>query len=356
MDGSKLIPILVDSGKKISLLEPGIETRTFSSFELREDHVESFLDGNLDILFSGDDTALSLLPVGRQVPNEFGGECDLVAIDSEGCIVIIEIKRDPKDCKARVEAFEMQAIRYASSFALLESPLELADQVFVPYLLRYQQDKVAGIDVHDYARNEIDRFLRTNGCLSSFNQKQKIILVASGFDPEAKSACAWLVKNGIDLSCIQITPLNQNNDQNFLLVERIIPPPELKDMFAKLGKRKNVRQAGNGGPSPDRIKRAKLTTTAEMIEQGLLCKGDTIIIKDKPESEAIIDDYRTVTYKNEKLSWNVWAKRMTGWSAVNIYANTFSLRHNKTLDEIRNEYASTIQPDLDIIAEGTPDN
>ncbi|NVN91934.1 MAG: hypothetical protein HXX11_15210 [Desulfuromonadales bacterium] len=145
MEGSKLVSILIDSGKKISVMEPPVEARTFGFLELKEDHIEAFLDGNLDVLFSGDDNALSLLPVGRQVPNEFGGECDLVAIDSEGCIVIIEIKRDPKDCKARVEAFEMQAIRYASSFALIESPDDLAEQVYVPYLRKYKSDKIAGL-------------------------------------------------------------------------------------------------------------------------------------------------------------------------------------------------------------------
>jgi len=338
MEESKLVPVMIDSGKQISVMNTPVETKTFGVLELREEHLEAFLDENLDILFSGDDSSISLLPVGRQVPNEFGGECDLVAIDSEGCIVIIEIKRDPKDCKARVEAFEMQAIRYASSFALIESPDDLAEQVYVPYLRKYKSDKFAGLDAHDYARSEINGFLRTNNCLTEFNNKQKIILVASGFDPEAKSACAWLVDNGIDLACIQITPLTHST-QNYLLVDRIIPPPVLKDMFAKIVTRKAVRSVNNvAGSGSERTKRTKLMTTAEMIEQGLISKGDIVIIKDRQESKAIVEDSKTVTYQGRSMTWNAWAKLITEWSAVNIYANVYSLKYEKTLDEIRNSY------------------
>lgn len=334
MEGSKLVSVsvLVDTGKKMRVLEPTVECKTFGELGLVEDDIETFLDGNLDVLLSGDESALSLLQIGRQVPNEFGGECDLLAIDSNGSIVVIEIKRDPKDCRARVEAFEMQSIRYASSFTRINTPEELAEQVYVPYLLKYMRDVIACLDVHDYAKQRLDDFLRANKSRAEFNQKQKIILVASGFDPETKSACAWLRKNGVDISCIQITPL-AHGAQNYLLIERIIPPPALEDMLAKVGKRKSIRTTNTGDPIIGRGTRTKLMNTADMLTQGILARGDTVIVKDRPESAATIEDYKTVIFQGSPVSWNVWAKKITGWSAVNIYANV--TKDGKTLDELR---------------------
>ncbi len=331
MEGSKLVPIMIDSGRKISKSEPAVEPRTFSQYQLLEEHVETFLDGNLDVLFAGDPDAQSLLQVGRQVPNEYKGECDLVALDSNGCLVIIEIKRDPKDARARVEAFEIQAIRYASSFMRISTPEELVEQVYAPYLMKYQSEELAGNDAHIYATGKMNDFLRGNKCRGSFNNKQRIILVASGFDPETKSACAWLVKNGIDVSCIQISPL-EHSGHSFLLVERIIPPPALEEMLSKVTTRKVVRPVlpGNGGERP---KKAKLPTTQEMFEQGQLKAGDTVIIKDRPNSTATVVDYRYVSYQDKAYSWNAWAKEITKWSAVNIYANV--MMNGKTLDELR---------------------
>ena len=334
MEGSKLVSISVlkDTGKKMSVLEPSVVCKTFGELGLVEDDIETFLDGNLDILLSGDESAPSLLQIGRQVPNEYGGECDLLAIDSDGCIVVIEIKRDPKDCRARVEAFEMQSIRYASSFTKISTPEELAEQIYAHYLQRFNKNSMSSIDAHDCAKQRLNEFLRSNNSRGEFNRKQKIMLVASGFDPETKSACAWLQKNGIDISCIQITPL-AHGDQNFLLVERIIPPPALEDMLAKVGRRKTVRATIIGDPTIVRATRTKLMNTADMIAQGILKRGDTVTVKDRPESAATIEDYKTVIFRGSPISWNVWAKQITGWSAVNIYANV--LKDGKTLDELR---------------------
>jgi len=330
MEGSKLVSVLVDSGKKISMADLPVEQKKFSQFQLTEDQVEDFLDGNLDVLFAGDSEAQSLLLVGRQVRNEYSGTCDLVAIDPKGCIVAIEIKRDPEDCKTRTESFEMQAVRYASSFARIATPEELIDQVFVPYLLKYHRDDFDSQDVHDYATRKVYGFLKEKG---NFNNSQRIILVASGFDPEVRSACAWLYKNNIDISCIQISPLSHDG-KAYLLVDRIIPPLVLEDMLAKVVKRKIIPSDIRTDLRGEQLKRAKLPTTSEMFDEKLLSVGDTVMIKNQPESAAKIIDYKFVEYKGMQTTWNKWAKDVTGWSAVNIYANV-TVASGKTLDELR---------------------
>src|SRR5205823_4708386 len=75
-----------------------------------------------------------------------------------------------------------------------------------------------------------EEFLSENNAEKTFNQGQRIILIASSFDPQTLSACAWLVRNNIDLRCVEVSVLRYE-DQHFLRVEQILPPPSLDDYF-----------------------------------------------------------------------------------------------------------------------------
>jgi len=58
-----------------------------------------------------------------------------------------------------------------------------------------------------------------------------------------------------------------------------------------------------------------------------------VMIKKQEASAATVVDYKTVEYLGSNWSWNKWAKEITKWSAVNIYANV--TKNGKTLDELR---------------------
>jgi hypothetical protein len=64
------------------------------------------LEAKLEDWISGDIGLISndLLVIGRQVPTEFGGIMDVLALDYEGNLVVIELKRDktPRDIVAQV--------------------------------------------------------------------------------------------------------------------------------------------------------------------------------------------------------------------------------------------------------------
>lgn len=330
MEAGKLVSVLIakDDVLKMRTTESPVVTTSFCDLGLKEEDLEVFLDGNMHLLLNEDGTTPSLQVIGRQVRNEFGGKCDLLAIDSEGSIVVIEIKRDLKDCKNRAEAFEIQAIRYASSFTKIRTPQELAEKIYAPYL--FNNSSLEQRNLQNYAKEKIESFLTNK--ISNFNKKQKIILIASGFFPETISACAWLRKNGIDIKCIRISPLIHDS-KNFLLIEQILPPPELDDLLGDVGEAKVSRNSPAPGSTVQPIGRAKFMTTAEMIENNLLKKDDVVYVKGHPESIATIQDHRTVKYNGKVISWNEWAKNILEWSAVNIYSNV--LKDGKTLDEIR---------------------
>ena len=80
----------------------------------------------------------SMLIVGQQVRNVSNGRSDLTAIDNNGDIVLIEIKRDKADIIGRKESFEFQAIRYAASCATIKSTDKLIQNVFSLYVEKHR--------------------------------------------------------------------------------------------------------------------------------------------------------------------------------------------------------------------------
>lgn len=58
----------------------------FSTLET-ESKLEKILDADISVLDP------SLMVIGRQVPTEFGGFVDLLAVDAEGDLAVIELKR-----------------------------------------------------------------------------------------------------------------------------------------------------------------------------------------------------------------------------------------------------------------------
>lgn len=70
-----------------------IEQTSFKELGLIEKDVEEILRKNIEMLC---DEENSMLIIGQQVTNEEYGRSDLTAIDKEGNLVLVEIKRDKK--------------------------------------------------------------------------------------------------------------------------------------------------------------------------------------------------------------------------------------------------------------------
>lgn len=168
---------------------------------MKESDIEEILRKNVDMLCDDEE---SMLIVGEQVKNEMNGRSDLTAIDNNGDLVLIEIKRDKADIFGRKEAFEFQASRYAASCATIKSDDELIQDVFAPYVEKHKDEfqSEAGLTTTELSKRILTDFLDANGITSgAFNTKQRIILVASDFDEQTLSAVAWLNSNQVDMSC-----------------------------------------------------------------------------------------------------------------------------------------------------------
>lgn len=329
------------------LIENGIpskiEETTFSELNMKESDLEEMVRKNVDMLC---DEEVSMIIVGQQVRNEQKGRSDLTALDSEGNIVLIEIKRDKKDIEQRnrKEAFEFQAIRYAANCASIKDVDELIQDVFAPYVEKHKEEFKSKYDISsltsiEIAQREINKFLSDNDN-PLFNKRQKIMLVASDFDEQTLSSVAWLNSNKVDISCYQVLPLKMA-DKFLIDIKKILPLEDYDDYYVKIASASP--NAYTKCQSSDITKRA-LPKIDKLMEWELIKEGDIIQAKNKDDTATLVKDGKVRVEKtNEVLSLIAWLKSLYGWSSINPYKFSIDKKTGKTLYELRSKHMESQQ-------------
>lgn len=314
------------NGKQASRIEPV----TFSELNMLENDIEEILRNSIDMIC---DEEQSMLIVGRQVRNEKNGRSDLTAVDNDGNVVLVEIKRDRRDIENRKESFEFQAIRYAASYATIEETDELVKKVYAPYIEKYRNEfEIGQLTSQELGVRKLNDFLRVNDAEKNFNKKQRVILVASDFDEQTLSAVAWLNSNNVDMSCFKLTPYKLD-DEIYLYAEKLLPVTNYNDYYV------NLMDKSSSAPisSDKKFTRRSLPRIDVMIEWGVVKEGDVIVAKGK-ENEATLLSDGNVLVNDIEMSMQVWLKEVYDWSSVQTYAFALHKETGKTLSQIRKEY------------------
>ena len=193
-------------------------------FQERRD-IQEWVAANPGIL--GED----LLVIGK----EFSGfdrtdeRLDLLAVDTDGKLVIIELKRDDTGADAH-----WQAIKYAS------------------YIHRASVNEIVRVlaEYEEVSEEEaVDKLLRHIGAddLNVLNNDQRIILASHRFAPEVTSAALWLNEKapGEDLiTCVQLTPYRDGEAGSlYVQANTIIPVPGVDDYVIGIGDSPNENPA-----------------------------------------------------------------------------------------------------------------
>lgn len=211
-------------------VEP-LQKRKFQELGFRErQHLQEWIAKSPEIL--GEDLLI--------IQKEFDGwtetreRIDLLALDTDGRVVIIENKLDDS---GRDVAW--QAMKYAAYCSSL-SKTNIAD-IFQSFLDKQNiesqnsreiiSDFLNGSDFEEVTLNE------------GFNQR--IMLVGARFRPEVTSTCLWLINHNIDVQCIRVVPYGEGANL-FLNVEQIIPPPEAEEFMVKIGSKEVEEKSAKG--------------------------------------------------------------------------------------------------------------
>jgi len=207
--------------KKVEEVEP----TTFSSegfFETSDIH--GWLVSNPSLF--GED----LIIVGREHVGVRGSgrRPDILAIDREGNLVVIEVKRD----EATIDT-HWQAAVYAA-FYWPRSGNDIV-HLYIDYAEIEKEDAIRRLQEHTGSVDEQD-------LLKKLNAKQRLILVASSFPKEVTTTVLWLREQGVDASCLQLTPYPDRTRGTFYIQSRyIIPVPETRELMVELRKTQQER-------------------------------------------------------------------------------------------------------------------
>lgn len=310
----------------------GVTETTFKDLGKKESDVEELLRNHVELICDDDD---SLIVVGQQVRNEENGRSDLTALDGDGNIVLIEIKRDVDDIKARHEAFEFQAIRYAASCATINSIGELVQDVYAPYVEKHKDEysEIGTLTSAEVARRKIDKFMKDNDA-RSFNDRQRIILVASDFDAQTLSAVAWLDANGVDIACYRLTPF-QIGINTVIHSTRVLPLATYDDFYVQI---KGASSKTSADRRDVRVRQHKPRIDA-LIDHGVVKAGVILAVKNQLDQEVELQQDGQVKLSNgEIVGLNSWLKKVKGWSSVDVYEWAIDKLSGKTLDELRSEW------------------
>lgn len=315
---------------KLESLQPiKMEEITFAELGMKESDIEEILRKNIDMVCSDEE---SMLVVGQQVKNVKNGRSDLTAVDNEGNLVLIELKRDKKDIETRSEAFEFQAIRYAASCATIESTDELISNVFTPYIEKHRDEFGKKELSSSEIANRVFYDFKDRNNIVNFNINQRIILVASEFDEQTLSAVAWLNSNKVDISCYKIVPYKMQENV-FIDVKRVLPVMEYSDFYVDIASPKSVSKDKKRD-----ITRRVLPKIDAMLEWGVVKEGDIIVAKDTEEEAVLLKDGNVKTKDEIILSLQQWLKSVYGWSSVQTYAFALQKESGKLLCDLREEY------------------
>lgn len=211
--------LLIGKDKKIKNI---IEEARFSDLGIWErKHLEDWILEHPEIL--GED--LMVVTTEYDKFDKTKGRLDILAIDKNGKLVIIELKRDTADKYA-----DLQAIHYAAYCANIN--MEQVVDMMEAYLKQRNKQALSKEELEEKIRDFIE-----NEDFSDFDNNPRIILAANDFREETLASILWLRDNGIDITCVKLEAYLIGEDIA-VKPEILIPLPEAKDFIIQVEQKK----------------------------------------------------------------------------------------------------------------------
>ena len=211
-----------------------VPTTTFAEAHVLErQHLQRVLRSSIE----------TVAPGAMVLSEEFGEwegsarRIDLLALDHQGNLVVVELKRDQDGAH-----MELQALRYAA----MVSTMTFARAVDA------HQRYLARIGREGDARSAILQHLEWDEPREDdFAQDVRIVLVAANFSTELTSTVIWLNERNLDIRCVRVQPYQL--DRRILLdVQQIIPLPEAASFQVQLREKATESRASKAaGEGPD---------------------------------------------------------------------------------------------------------
>ena len=174
------------------------------------------------------------------IAEEFGSwedskrRIDLLALDEDGNLVVIELKRTEDGGH-----MDLQAIRYAAMISAMR--FEDVVHTFAEYLEVHEPATIDPVQVR------IRQFLGTPEDEEVLiSTVPRILLVSADFSLEITTTVLWLIDRGIDIRCIQVVPY-KIGEKLLIDLRQVIPLAQARDYQIRLRQKEEVARQASGG-------------------------------------------------------------------------------------------------------------
>ena len=282
-------PRLFKVDRSLSVLN-GVKEVDFSDLDVKErKDIQEWVAANPSMI--GEDLLF--------VSKEFSGfdrtreRPDLLAVDSTGCLVVVELKRDDSGTDVH-----WQAIKYAAYLC------QATAEDIVEMLAKHE--KIG----EEQAMRRLCEHLETQDAANVLNNEQRIILASHRFPPEVTSAALWLnEKAGRPLvTCVTLTPFADGDEILHVLASTIVPVPGDEDLRVGIGTRPSGSRLTSMNDRRSRNRHDGVTeflrSVAETAKEGV---SDGVTPPDKNSRHAGGDEgWRYYQLWHSREPWRNW--------------------------------------------------
>lgn len=187
-------------------IQPDGQFSEYLQTPFQVDHEEAVLEDWLESNPDGIVEDGCILIIGRQVSTNFGGFIDLLALDRDGDVVVIELKRDrtPRDTIA-------QSLEYVSFAEQLDT--DQLEGILSSYL---NDDSLSLAEHHrEYFNLAPDEAI-------AFNKDQRIVIVGQRVTAEIRQTATFLRDKGIRVTCVEFTFFQAKGGTRLLSQEIVV--------------------------------------------------------------------------------------------------------------------------------------
>ncbi len=232
-------------------------------------HIEEWVRTNPEML--GED--LLVVSIEFDKFSNSNDRLDVLAVDRQGNLVVIELKRD-----SAAGYSDLQAIRYA---AMVSS---MTIEVLLPYYIAYRKKFYEDSLTEGEAKDQIIEFVESDS-FTELSNKPRIILCSEGFSQEITATVLWLRESDIDISCVKITPYEI--DEKIIIVPKlVIPLEEAKQYLIDIKRKEEIKEKSE--------RRYRPKTMKILIENNLVQSGDYIYLKNGLPSHLVYEENNTL--------------------------------------------------------------
>lgn len=221
---------------------------------------------------------------------------DVLALDRDGKLVVVELKRDRADSNT-----DLQALKYASFCSTLTA--EDVQQLYREFHNKRTSDDLSPEEVGDrfasFLQSDEPIVVGESGWAEfELDDRPRVMLAAGDFGTEITSPVLWLNQEyGLDISCVRLSAYERDGDY-LVQGQRIIPVPEAEEYMTKR-REKQEQQQSSRRPSTFNL----------LVERGVLREGDELLL-----NEALFDEEWSPEEADER--WDpdddLWRAIVTG--------------------------------------------